>query len=227
MEEAGFPEQEASQGAAVSVQHNKPHKLPEVIVVRNFKEYLGESLLIVFSVLLALIVTEAISRFNERREMDEVVKDLRDELAVNKSVADLQYRYHLSVLKNIDSAIKHKEFADQFMHDGIISLEPIANHGILYGTFSDAAWQVARNKNIASRIGVHNLGLLTSIYFDQERVVKVENEIGHLLLSPESRNSANLRITLILMRDNYVGWATERIPGLLFKYDQELKELDK
>lgn len=204
-----------------------PQKLPEVIVVRNFKEYLGESLLIVFSVLLALVVTEAISRFNEKRQMDEVVKDLREELQANKSVADSQYRYHLSVLKNIDSAIEHKEFAEKFIHDGIISIEPIAAHGILNGTFSDAAWQVARNKNIASRIGVHDLGLLTSIYLDQERVVKVENEIGHLLLSPESRNSANLRITLILMRDNYNAWATGRIPGLLLKYDEAIKELDK
>ena len=91
---------------------------PEVIVVRNFKEYIGESLLIVFSVILALILTEVFNKIHDDQQKKEVLRQLRQELIDNKKSETEQYQYHLQVLKNIDSALHNTAFAQQFIHDG-------------------------------------------------------------------------------------------------------------
>jgi len=44
----------------------EPTKIPEVYTLRSWKEYVGESILIIFSVLLALIVTEYINNLHEK-----------------------------------------------------------------------------------------------------------------------------------------------------------------
>ena len=48
--------------------HNKTKEPPEVSVVRNWKEYLGECALIVFSVLLALVLTEYFNGLHEKSD---------------------------------------------------------------------------------------------------------------------------------------------------------------
>ena len=227
MEEQKLPENAgAAAPPSASPQPEKKH-LPEVVAVRNVKEYIGESLLIVFSVVLALILTEVINRFNERKETGELLKDVRAELIHNKKEVEDQYQYHLSILQNIDSALSHPEFAKQIITNGDINLELIIPHGVLKGELPEVAWEVAKSHNIASRTDIYTLALLTNIYHDQERIIKVEDELGRVLLSPDSRKTENMRITLILIRDNFKAWATGRVPGLLRKYQEAIDHLGR
>jgi hypothetical protein len=53
----------------------------------------------------------------------------------------------------------------------------------------------------------------------------VEEEIGRILLSFDSRKPENLRTTLILIRDNFSAWSTGRSPGLLQKYRDAIDRL--
>lgn len=48
-------------------------ELPEVVTVRNWKEYLGESLLIIFSVVLALILTEIFNKIHDDSQNRQVL----------------------------------------------------------------------------------------------------------------------------------------------------------
>jgi hypothetical protein len=207
--------------------HQKIKELPEVSVVRNWKEYLGESLLIVFSVVLALGLTEVINNMNDERRTKEVLHQLREELIANKKAEEEQYAYHLQVLKNIDSALGHPEFAKKFINDsGEIDLtHTIAPEGVLRRDLNDVAWQVAKQNNIFSKIDLSTYSLLTDIYDNQQRITNSEQEIGHVLLSFESRKPENLRTTLILVRDNYRGWAVDRAPNLLHLYQEAINKL--
>jgi hypothetical protein len=207
--------------------HDKTKDPPEVSVVRNWKEYLGESLLIVFSVVLAIGLTELINNINEERRTKEVLHQLREELIANKKAEEEQYAYHLQVLKNIDSALRHPVFAKKFINDsGEIDLSnTIAPHGVLRHDLNDVAWQVAKQNNIFSKIDLTTYSLLTDIYDNQQRITNSEQEIGHVLLSFESRKPENLRTTLILIRDNYHGWAVDRAPNLLKLYEEAIDNL--
>ena len=67
--------------------------LTEVVTVRTWKEYLGECLLIVFSVILALVVTEYINNLNDKRRTSEVMHELKDELVENKKMEQVEVKF--------------------------------------------------------------------------------------------------------------------------------------
>ncbi len=204
----------------------KKAPLPEVITVRNAKEYLGESLLIIFSVVLALLLTELFSKIHEDSRGKEIIRQLHDELVENKDKETIQYRYHLQVLKNIDSALLHPAYARQFIDSGQIHLgETIAPDGILRVDLTDVARKVATQNNAVSRLNLDTYRLLTRIYDQQQHIIKVEDEIGKVILSWESRKPENLRTTLLLMSNNYHAWAVDRAPALLIAYDQAIEKL--
>lgn len=204
----------------------KKDERPEVITVRNWKEYLGESLLIIFSVTLAIILTEVFTKIHENQQTREVLHQLRAELIANKESEEIQYQYHLQVLKNIDSALQNPTFAHQFSNNGEIHLtETIAPQGVLRRDLNDIAWEIAKQNNVFAKLDLPTYGLLTDTYANQQKISKVEDEIGRVLLSWESRKPENLRTALILMRDNYHAWAVDRAPALLEKYKKAIDKL--
>ncbi len=204
---------------------SKIDERPEVIVVRNWKEYLGESLLIVFSVALAIILTEIFTKIHEDRQTREILRQLRQELTSNNDAEKIQYQYHLQVLHNIDSALEDEKYRKTFIDSGNVHLAIIAPYGVMRNDLNDVAWQVAKENNIVSKLDLKTYSLLTDIYDNQQRIIKAEDEIGKILLSYESRKPENAKITIILVRDNYHAWAVDRAPALLEKYKKAINEL--
>ena len=158
-------------------------KLPEVLVIRNFKEYVGESLLIIFSVALAILFTELVTKINEKKETKELLRDIRNELVHNKADEERQYLYHLQVAHTVDSALQHPAFADSILVDGNFRLGLLAPRGVLDADLQTVAWEAAKSHNITAKIDISTLSLLDDIYNDQVRIIKLEEEIGRLLLS--------------------------------------------
>src|SRR5436305_15101048 len=85
----------------------KPAHKPvqHVFVLRDWKEYIGESGLIIFSVLLALILTEFINTQHEKSQTKELLSNIKDELVKNRYNEQEQYVYQQGVLRRIDSAL--------------------------------------------------------------------------------------------------------------------------
>ena len=104
-------------------------------------------------------------------------------------------------------------------------LDYIAPHGVLYRYLNDVAWQLAKSHDISSKLDFKTIAILTHIYEDQVKIAKVEEEIARVILSREARKPENVRLTLVLIRDNYKGWAVDRAPGLLQQYDDAIKLL--
>jgi hypothetical protein len=198
---------------------------PEVIIVRNWKEYFGESLLIVFSVALAIILTEVFTKIHENQQTREVLHQLKLELINNNEAEEVQYQYHLTVIHNIDSALHDEKLRKAFLDSGQIHLTLIAPQGVMREDLNDIAWQVAKQNNIFSKLSLETYRLLTDIYDNQAKIIKSEDEIGKLLLSYESRESGNANATLILMRDIYKAWAVDRAPRLLNNYKKAIDAL--
>ena len=203
--------------------------LPEVVTVRTWKEYLGESMLIIFSVVLALILTEIFNKIHDNRENAEVLHQLKLELTDNKRLETEQYNYHLQVLKKIDSDLYYPGYASAFIKNGEVDipaiLTTIAPAGVMEHDLNNVAWEVAKQKDAVGKLSIETYGLLTDIYNNQQRITNSEEKIGAILLSWESRKPENLRTTLILVRDNYHGWAVDRAPNLLHLYKQAIDKL--
>ncbi len=204
--------------------HNKK---PEVYVLRDWKEYLGESMLIIFSVLLALVLTEYFNKLHDRRETKELLDNIRTELVRNKQLELQQYIYQKKILKAIDSALKTPSFQQKILSGGEFHLDYIAPEGVVNRDLSEVAWEVAKSHNITSKVSFKLVAKLTNIYANQARIDKVEEKVASVLLSWESRKGENIRETLILLRDNYKGWAFDRALSLIARYDEAIKMLDR
>jgi hypothetical protein len=225
-DETSTPKENKEESLQFPLPRRPKRALPEVVMVRNWKEYLGESLLIILSVVLALILTEIFNKIRDDRQTREVLHQLRQELIDNKKHETEQYHYHLQVLKNIDSALRHPEFAKRFISNGEINLEgTVAPLGVISNDLNNVAWEVAKQKDVFAKLGFTTYSLLTDIYNNQQRITSSEDKIGALLLSWESRKPENLKTTLILFHDNYIAWDVERAPRLLDMYQQAIEKL--
>jgi len=200
-------------------------KKPQVYILRDWKEYAGESFLIIFSVLLALVLTEFINNLHDKNETKDLLNNIRNELKANKQAETEQYAYQQKVLKTIDSALVNPDFQRKIVSDDEFHVKYIAPKGVLYRYLGDVAWEVARAHNISSKVSFGTVSLLTHIYQEQARIMKVEDEIAKVILSRESRKPEEAHLTLTLIRDNYLGWAVDRAPGLLKQYDEAIKVL--
>jgi hypothetical protein len=198
-----------------------------VYPVRDWKEYLGESFLIVFSVLLALALTEYINKMHDRENTKSIMISIVDELNRNKVAISEMQKYNLFVLARIDSVLTDKKKQKKFISKGEIHLDMIAPEGVLYRYLEDEAWTVAKSNNIMSRIDIEAITLLTRVYGDQDRINKMEGEVAKIILDRQSRETERIRTTLILIRDNYHAWAVDRIPGLLAEIDAAILKIDK
>jgi hypothetical protein len=199
----------------------------EIYTVRDWKEYIGESLLIVFSVFLALFFTEVINSQHEKNETKELIHNIRAELIRNKRYTAEQYAYDQKVLKLINSALLDPQVQKRIVLNDEFHLNYIAPAGVLYRYLDNIAWDVAKSHNILSKIDFKEASLLTRIYDEQSRIMKVEDEVAKVMFNPESRKTQNAHATLMLIRDNYHAWAVDRAPGLIKQYQQAIDMLNE
>ncbi|MDP9046569.1 MAG: hypothetical protein M3N14_00425 [Bacteroidota bacterium] len=199
---------------------------PQVYVLRDIREYLGESVLIIFSVLLALILTEYFNNLHEKNQTKDVLNNIKNELIKNKKSEQEQYVYQQGILRRIDSALNNVALQQKMVSNGSFNFKYIAPEGVMLHDLSRVAWQVAQTHNITIKINFVLVEKLTDIYDNQARIDKLEDKVANVLLSYESRRPENVRQTLILIRDNYRGWAFDRAPSLIKKYDEGIAMID-
>jgi hypothetical protein len=195
--------------------------------IRGWKEYLGESALIVFSVLLALFLTEAVNKLHERRNTKEQLKNIVIELKRNKKAIMEMQQYNSKVLVKIESSLNNRLVQDSLVSNNEFHLNIIAPDGVLYRYMENDAWTVAKNNSIMSKVDIKTISVLTRIYEDQQRIGKVEDEVARVIFDRTSRDPKQTKTTLILIRDIYHAWAVDRVPGLLERIDEAVEMLEK
>jgi len=212
---------------AVEDLNPKKHKKKYVYPIRDWKEYLGESLMIVFSVLLALFLTEHINKLHEKENTKSLLRSISAELNHNRKFILEMQDYNLMVLSKIDSVLVDKKLQKKLVSKDEFHLEVIAPHGIQYRFLDNDAWAIGKNNNIISKIDIETISILTKVYENQDRIAKIEDEVAKVIFDRESRDPRQVRKTLILIKDIYHGWVVDRIPGLLSQIDSAIVKIEK
>ncbi len=202
-------------------------KLTEVVTIRTWKEYLGECLLIVFSVILALGLTEYFNNLHDKNKANEILRQLRLELISNKQDAQEQYNYHLQVFKLIDSAKANPDFAKKFLDSGKLHFSVIMPKGATLHDLKDEAWQLAKQNDVISKVDYNTYSLLAGTYSNQAKMLNLEPSLEKILISYDSRKTENLQTTLTLIHDALYGWVVQRTPFLLKDYQEAIDKLSK
>jgi hypothetical protein len=196
-----------------------------VYTIRDWKEYMGESLLIIFSVLLALILTEYFNHLHDKENTKTMLQNIVSELEHNKKVILELKAYNAQVLTNIDSVLASTELQHRFVSNDEFHLDVIAPQGVLYRYLDDAAWTVAKNNNVISKVDVETVAALTKLYEDEAKMMKVEEEVAKVIFDRASRDPKQVHLTLVIIRDLYHGWAVDRTDGLLKQIDNAVKKV--
>lgn len=198
-----------------------------VYPIRDWKEYLGESFMIIFSVLLALALTEYLGKIHERENTKNMLKSVVAELNHNKKFLQELQEYNLKVLSNIDSTLTDRKIQKKLVANGEFHITEIAPEGVLFRYFDSEAWTIAKSNNITSKINIESISVLTRVYEDLDKISKVEDEVARIFFDRESRNPKQVHTTLVLIKDVYHAWAVDRTPGLLLEIDSAIETIQK
>ena len=198
-----------------------------VYPVRDWKEYFGESLLIIFSVLLALFLTDYINKQQEKRNTKNLLNDILVELTHNRIAILEMQGYNQKVIDKIDSVLVNIRLQNELVSNDEFHLKLIAPDGVLYRYPRNEAWTIAINNNIMSKTDVETATSLTQLYEDQGKIAKVEEDVAKILFDRASRDPKQVHLTLEIIKDIYRAWAVDRLPGLIIRIDDAIGKIEK
>ncbi len=201
-------------------------KKPDQVKSKEWSAYLSESLLIIFSVVLGLLLTEYMNSLHEDSKTRGTLRNITAELKQNKKAIAEMKIYNIEVLRNIDSILAEKNLQKKLVSNSAFNLNLIAPQGVLYRYLNNTAWTMAKNNNVVSKLDIETVDMLTKVYEDQSRMQKVEDEIAKVVFDRASRDPNQVQTTLILIRDTYHGWAVDRTDGLLNRIDAAIAKLN-
>lgn len=190
----------------------------------SLRKILGESAIIIFSVLLALFANEWRSGVNEQRETDLILSHILSELRENKEVALVAYAYHKSVfdtLQNLDIETAKDSLFNGFYFDDFKLLPK----GVMQQGFNDIAWTVAKEERLATRINFERSQVLYNAYRQQQTVDHTLDRITDLTFDRRTHD-ADATVKNLVMLNLLFYELTAQEEELLFRYRQAIDDLD-
>ena len=210
--------------------YSKPEHVPKdksfVHTVRDWKEYLGESILIIFSVILALVLTEYFNSLHEKENTRNTLKNIVAELSHNRLSIQEMKKYNAGVLDKINAALANKQLQDNLVTNDEFHLDLIAPQGVLYRFLDGEGWTIAKNSNALIKVDPETLAMLYKVYENQARMMKVEDEVARIIFDRSSRDPKQVHTSLILIRDIYHAWAVDRTDDLLKQIDSTIRKVN-
>ncbi|MBA2571556.1 MAG: hypothetical protein H0V06_00820 [Gemmatimonadetes bacterium] len=147
---------------------------------------LFESVLIVFSILLALSVSECSERSNRQERAEVALDNIRAEIASNAASLRRIVPYHQQMLARLDLLLA--DSASVLRSQGVIgTISRIAPEGLQPPTLGSTAWGIATTTDAISRIDYAQVYVLSRLYQIQHMGVETTvPRLSELLLARET-----------------------------------------
>ncbi|WPP51294.1 hypothetical protein [Catalinimonas niigatensis] len=191
-----------------------------------------ESVLIIFSVLLALFLSELRNIQKEEALKEKALLNIRSELANNQLILGDRLKTHIEIRDNVRDLLKSG--ITPIITDSLFSGE--LGFDIFYFTSSgsiapellkDAAWNAAQNANIISTFP-YEIILAVSNAYDSQNLVefRIIELVKFILTDRETLDKDQINKTLIILRD-YFSELVANEEYLNIQYELALEEMDK
>jgi len=191
---------------------------------KSLKTVFYEFTLIVFSVLFALFINEMRNNYNEKRNTQTLIDNIKLELQTNKVLATELSAYHKNCLKRMRDAYNQDSLETAFFEDEVFEIGNVAPKGIIQDDFKHIAWDVAIQEKISSRINFETSKILFEVYEQQRTVNATVGNILNIISTREAQRKNLLHETVTLF-----GMELQLLHGqedyLLSKYEEALKIL--
>jgi len=177
----------------------------------NFKKYLGEGLLIVFSVLFALFINKTYEDAKTQEYKSNALKQIKTELIDNQKILNDWIIDHNAILENLNNLIDEKNDSIQKLvkNIGYLPLQIILdNKNLINKPLLNSAWSSAKSIGITSEFDFKTLQHINTTYELQQLIMNnsIENIAERLYLkSNDIQNTKGLLIELRLRFGNLQG----------------------
>jgi len=123
-------------------------------------KYISQLILIVFSVVLGLYLSERIEDKKNEKEAAKLLNKIKLELNENKEILDHWVPYHRSIVNNLDSLSKNEVFIENFIKDKSTLYKLFSRGTIMNDAPSNDAWDIAKSHPLIVNVDYEALLIL-------------------------------------------------------------------
>lgn len=163
-------------------------------------KYALEAGLIVFSVLLALFLDQALTERRELQAVDELVGHIAGEISENLVIVNKWLPYHESVIVKIDAHLASPELQKNLINKTGINYFVLMEDGFLQDFYSVSAWQLAMQSQMISKLDFDTKRKISKGYYSQEYVDGTLQRLIDFTFSRDAMDKAQLVHSLTLLR---------------------------
>lgn len=194
------------------------------IRLTGVRKFLGESLLIVFSVLFALFIDQCQSDAKERERTESILGNIRLELERNLGSTRRLVSYHDAVLEKL-GATPTDSLEEIFFSEGrfLIYDNDIAPLGVSQEVFKDIAWNTAEREDISGRISFERAQTLFEVYQQQQNVTNTIAKLVDILSERDTHRKELVTETVAIMRKLFEEMRSQEIQ-LVSQYERALSD---
>ncbi len=112
----------------------------------SVKEHIRQLVLIVFSVVLGIFLSERIEENQQAREAQLLLSRLQSEIKDNQKLLEYWVPYHQAIVDRLDSLMDQDSFVQAFIADQSALFEQVLTRGNLMGDApAGDAWDIAKS----------------------------------------------------------------------------------
>ncbi len=192
----------------------------------EIKGIITQFILIVFSVVLGLYLSERIEERKKRQESEELLIKIKSEVKDNIGLLGEWVPYHQKMNKNLDSLSRDDVFLAEFIKDKEVFLEQLFTKGSFMGRFpANDAWDIAKSHPLIVNIDYDKLLILSKIYGQQKLTFEPAMEMFEIFNSKDVNLEQNAKSNLKLI-SNRIYELAARERQLMHYYQQAEKILE-
>jgi len=182
-------------------------------VKKLLKEYIPQVLLIVFSVVLGLFLSERINKQQEKKMAKQLVSHLKTEVNQWRETMLDWMPYHKDLKNKVDSLRMNDQFIQSFEKNADV-FRNLSTQGIFNGTVTSAAWETALLNPAISEISYAQLRDFSKVYTQIDHTTKSLYDVNDLYMdvdiNTKGKSRKNLKEFSMLMNE-FIGRETRLI----------------
>lgn len=167
----------------------------------SIKKYLGEGLLIVFSVLFALFINKWFDDYQTYKRKETAQESIEKELERNLAVMETWRESHQKIKAQIASVLSGKadSVITQLQQHGFFHMGALTDEESLFNKSpSNTAWESVKTSGLISEFDYETVMMLTEVYDLQEGMLnKTLMNVLNLYFDRASHDMENVEETLI------------------------------
>ena len=169
----------------------------------SIKQFITQSVLIVFSVVLGLYLSERIEDRKKRQESDELLTTIKAEVQDNYGLLKDWSPYHEEINTHLDSLSGDDGFIEEFVQDRYSLLEHLLTRGTLMARRpASDAWDIAKSHPLVVNLDYDKWVILSRIYNQQALTFEPALQMIELLESKDVNIEENARANLTIMSNH-------------------------